>query len=260
MNFQLCLKDKILEVLEFGDKSKRKIILIHGFQSPYQVWDKYIKYFEKEFHIIVPILPGHNPKQIEDFKSFEKVAGELEEYYIPIYGKKVYAIYGMSMGGVLTATLWKRNKLSIDKLIFDGSPIVSINGFMKSMMTSFYLSITKKTQKRDKKSLEQAKKSIISEECFEPFLAVLDNMSDETIKNCIGDIASFHVTSNINSPNTEIYYYHGTAPNEMLAKKSAKYLAKHYPKVNVKCFKGRGHCELALLYPDMMIEELKQVL
>lgn len=249
-----------MEVLEFGDKGKRRIILIHGFQSPYQVWEKYIKHYESQFHIMVPILPGHNPKQIEDFTSFEKAADELENYYIPKYGKEVYAIYGMSMGGVLTAALWKRNKLCIDKLIFDGSPIVSINGFMKKIMTSFYLDITKKTQRRDRKTLEQAKKSIISKDCFEPFLEVLDNMTDETIKNCIGDISSFHVTSDINTPNTEIYFYHGTAPNEMLAKKSAKYLVKHYPKVNIKCFKGRGHCELALLYPDMMIDELKQIL
>ena len=249
-----------MEVLEFGDKSKRKIILIHGFQSPYQVWNKYIKHYENEFHILVPILPGHNPKQIEDFISFEKVAGELEDYYITKYGKEVYAIYGMSMGGVLTATLWRRNKLCIHKLIFDGSPIVSINGFMKNMMTGFYLNITHKTQRRDKKTLEQAKKSIISKECFAPFLEVLDNMSDETIKNCIGDISSFHVTGDINTSDTEIYFYYGTAMNEMLAKKSAKYLAKHYSNVKVKCFKGRGHCELALLYPDMMIEELEEVL
>ncbi len=111
-----------MEILEFGDKSKRKIILIHGFQSPYQVWDKYIKHYENKFHIIVPILPGHNPEQIEN------------------------------------------------------------------------------------------------------------------------------------------NFYHGTAMNEMLAKKSAKYLARHYSNVKVKCFKGRRHCEPALLYPDMMIEELEKVL
>ncbi len=208
----------------------------------------------------MPVLPGHNPKQKEDFTSFEKVVGELENYYIPKYGKEVYAIYGMSMGGVLTATLWKRNNLYIHKLIFDGSPIVSINGFMKNMIIGFYLNITHKTQRRDKKTLEQAKKFIISEECFDPFLEVLDNMSDETIKNCIGDISSFHVSGDINVPDTEVYFYHGTAMNEMLAKKSAKYLAKHYSNVKVKCFKGRGHCEFALLYPEMMIEELEKVL
>lgn len=76
-----------MEILEFGDKSKRKIILIHGFQSPYQVWDRYIKHYEKDFHIIVPVLPGHNPNHTENFSTFEEVAKELEEYYIPKYVK-----------------------------------------------------------------------------------------------------------------------------------------------------------------------------
>ena len=30
-------------ILEFGDKEKDKIILIHGFETPYQIWEKYIE-------------------------------------------------------------------------------------------------------------------------------------------------------------------------------------------------------------------------
>lgn len=97
------------------------------------------------------------------------------------------------------------------------------------------------------------RKSLMDTSCF-PYTIDLF-----ILKNCIGDVASFHVSGDINAPNTEIYYYHGTAPNEMLAKKSAKYLKKHYEKVNVRCFKGRGHCELSLLYPDKMIQELKKI-
>lgn len=54
-----------MEILEFGNKEKQKIILIHGFQSPYQLWEDYIKYYEKDYHIIVPILQGHNTKKNE---------------------------------------------------------------------------------------------------------------------------------------------------------------------------------------------------
>ena len=101
-----------MEILEFGDKSKRKIILIHGFQCPFQVWDKYIEHYKNDFHIIVPILPGHNPKLKEDFISFSDTATELEDYFISRYGKNVYAVYGMSMGGVLTAILWQNSRNS----------------------------------------------------------------------------------------------------------------------------------------------------
>lgn len=59
-----------MKILEFGDTSKRKIILIHGFQCPWQVWNKYIEYYKNDFHVIVPIMSGHNPEEKEDLFHF----------------------------------------------------------------------------------------------------------------------------------------------------------------------------------------------
>lgn len=249
-----------MKILEFGDTSKRKIILIHGFQCPWQVWNKYIDYYKNKFHIIVPIMSGHNPEFKEDFISFSSDAKEIEDYMLSRYGKEIYAVYGMSMGGVLTATLWQNNRLSIDKVIFDGSPLVSYNRFMKGFMKKFYIDITHKSQRRDKKTVEQATKVIISEDNLECFLEVLDNISDVTIENSIDGIADFKLSQNINTPNTVVYFFHGTALNEMLAKKSAKYVRKYYPTTVVKCFKGKFHCENALFNPEIMIAELDKVI
>ena len=109
-----------MKILEFGDDSKRKIILIHGFQCPWQVWNKYIEYYKDKFHIIVPIMSGHNPDVKDDFISFAADAKEIEDYILSRYGKEIYAVYGMSMGGVLTATLWQNKRLTFDKVIFEG--------------------------------------------------------------------------------------------------------------------------------------------
>lgn len=248
-----------MKILEFGDVGKRKLLLIHGFQCPWQVWNKYIEYYKKEFHIIVPIMSGHNPEVKEEFISFKADAKEIEDYVLSRYGKDIYAIYGMSMGGVLTATLWQNNRLSFEKVIFDGSPLVSYNRFMKNFMKKFYIDITHKSQQRDKKTVEQATKVIISEENLENFLAVLDNMSDITVENSIDGIADFKLNQSISTPNTMVYFFHGTAFNEMLAKKSAKYVRKYYPTTVVKCFKGKFHCENALFNPEIMIEELDKI-
>ena len=99
------------------------------------------------------------------------------------------------MGGVLTATLWQNNRLTFDKVIFDGSPLVSYN----------------------------------------------------------------KLSQRINTPNTVVYFFHGTAVNEILAKKSAKYVKKHHPNTTVKCFKGKFHCENALFNPEIMIVELDKI-
>jgi len=249
-----------MKILEFGDASKRKLILIHGFQCPWQVWEEYIEHYKKDFHVIVPILSGHNPEEKEDFISFSAEAGELENYIIPRYGRNMYAVYGMSMGGVLAATLWQNRNLSFEKVVFDGSPLVSLNRFVKRFMKKFYLDITHKSQQRDKKTVEQATKVIIPEDKLEHLLRVLDNMSNATVTNSIDSIAEFKLKSDIVTPNTTVYFFHGTAPNEMLAKKSAKYVQKHYPTTVIKRFSGKFHCENALFHPEIMMEELNRIL
>lgn len=248
-----------MKILEFGDTSKRKIILIHGFQCPWQVWNKYIEYYEKKFHIIVPIMSGHNPEVKDDFISFTADAKQIEDYILSRYGKEIYAVYGMSMGGVLTATLWQNKRLTFDKVIFDGSPLLSYNKLMKGFMKKFYIDITHKSQQRDRKTVEQTTKVIISEDNLEYFLKVLDNMSDVTVGNSIDDIADFKLSQSINTPNTVVYFFHGTAINEMLAKKSAKHVKKYYPTTIIKCFKGKFHCENALFNPEIMISELDKI-
>lgn len=157
--------------------------------------DKHIEYYKNKFHIIVPIMSGHNPDVKDDFISFAADAIEIEDYILSRYGKEIYAVYGMSMGGVLTATLWQNNRLTFDKVIFDGSPLVSYN----------------------------------------------------------------KLSQRINTPNTVVYFFHGTAVNEILAKKSAKYVKKHHPNTTVKCFKGKFHCENALFNPEIMIVELDKI-
>ncbi len=248
-----------MKILEFGDTTKRKLILIHGFQSPWQVWNKYIDYYKKDFHIIVPVMSGHNPEEKEDFVSFAAEAKKIEEYIISRYGEDIYAVYGMSMGGVLTATLWQNKKLVFEKVIFDGSPLVSLNGLMRRFMKKFYLDITHKSQKRDKKTVEQATKVIISEDNLDNFLNVLDSMSDATVENSIDSVAAFQLRTDIRTPNTRVHFFHGTAPNEMIAKKSAKYVRKYYPTTSVKCFEGKFHCENALFHPEVMIVELDKI-
>lgn len=249
-----------MEILEFGDRTKRKIILIHGFQCPYQIWNRYIEHYRKDFHIIVPILPGHNVEKQDEFLSFSETARELEEYYLSQFGENVYALFGISMGGVLVAHIWQNKRLKVEKIIFDGSPLMSYNGFMKKMLVNFYLNITHKTQKRDAKTVKQAVNSIISEENLEDFLKVLDGMSDETIINCITGVGDYKLPSDIDTPDTKLYFYHGTKGNEMFAQKTAKYMKQNYPTTTVKCFKGKGHCENTLIYPEIMIKELDGIL
>ena len=166
----------------------------------------------------------------------------------------------MSMGGVLTSQIWQNKKLYIDKVILESSPLISYNRLMTLMMTKQYLMLTHKTQARDKRVVAQAVNSIIPEDKLDVFLEMMDNMSDTTITNYIRQIGSYKLPSDIDTPNTEIYYYYGTKINELLAKKTAEYIRNNYPNSKIKCFQGKGHCEDSLLNPSVMIAELDAVL
>ncbi len=248
-----------MEVKEYGDSTKRKLILIHGFQLPLQIWESYISRYKSDFHIILPVITGHSLTQKADFVSLADTASELEDYYISQHGDKAFAVYGMSMGGALVAQLLQNQRIYFEKIVFDGSPLVPSNFVVRKFMHGFYSNITKKAQGRDDKTLRQATKRVIPEMYLDNFLQVLDNMSDATVKNAVDSITSFRLSDSIDLNGTELYYFHGTSLNEMLAKKSARYLSEHYPDTVIKSFKGKGHCENALHYPDIMIKELDAI-
>ena len=214
--------------------------------------------FLEDYHLIVPILPGHNPKEREDFVNFDLVIKELEEVLLKI-NKPIKLLYGMSMGGAVCGKLFDRNKLQIENLVFDGSPLLGFNNLMKKMMKSTYLDLTHKTQKRNPKTIKQAVNSIIPKEKLFLFLDVLDNISDDTITNYINELANYHIKNDVIN-DTKIYFYHGTKMNELLAKKSANYLKKYYPNTQIKVFKRCGHCEISIFKPLQMIRELEDIL
>ncbi len=207
----------------------------------------------------MPVLPGHDPEENQDFTTFADAAREIEDFCIRRWGENVHGVYGASMGGVLAATLWQNQRLHFRHVIFDGSPLLSLNPLMHGVMRQFYLNITLKTKHRHEKTLKQAVGTIISQEHLPAFLNVLDHMSDTTITRCLAGIAGFTLAPNIPG-NVNIHFFHGTAPNEMLAKASAKYLQKHYPTVTVHCFRGKGHVEDLLFHPENLIRELDRIL
>lgn len=249
-----------MEILEYGNSKQDKIILIHGFESPYQIWDDYVKYYKNDYCVIVPILTGHNVNENTNFESFEICVKELEDYYISKYGNKVFAVYGMSMGGVFASILWQNGNIKIDKLIMESSPLLGLENFMIKILTKQYLTITHKAHARDKKTVRGAVNSMVTEDKLDIFMELLDHISDTTITNYIREIGKHKLPSNIDTPETEIYYLYGGKIREILFKKVAKFLERNYQNANTMCLSGKGHCEDALLNPNEHIKVLNNIL
>ncbi len=244
-----------MRILEYGNPNDPVILLIHGFESPYQVWDDYVARYQENYYVLVPILPGHDPREKSEFRSFELSAKEIEDFCISKSIDRIHAVYGMSMGGVLASVLWKNGRLSFEKIILESSPLLPFGDLATKVMTKQYITITRKARKRDKKVLQNAVHSMVPEEKLDVFLELLDNISDTTIENYLQAVGRFHLPADL--PDTQLVYFYGGKLSEVFFRNVARYLKKHYANATTVCLKGKGHCEDALLHPKERIRQLE---
>ena len=249
-----------MQILEYGNSNNDKVILIHGFQMHLDSLKEYIKSLEKNYFVIVPILPCHDRDDKEKFVSFDKCLSEFENYYINKYGSNVYAIIAFSMGGVFASLLWEHKKINIQKLLMESSPLLKWNNFIINMMTKQYINLTNETKKRNPKIVEQATHSIVRKENLDSFLLMMDNMDEESIKNYIREVGLYNLPKNIDTPNTEIFYSYGGKFNEFIFKKVGKYIKNNYANSHITCIKGKGHCEDAIFDPSNKAKEIIKIL
>lgn len=117
-----------------------------------------------------------------------------------------------------------------------------------------YTSIIHKSKKRDRKTLENFKKYFLPQRYLESFLKFADTMTDRTIKNMLHSVCSNDFTPVVGQHCTRILYLHGTKGNEVYSKKSAQKMKKYYPDMEIKCFDGYKHAELAVYEPDKWLD------
>ena len=66
---------------EFGTENKRVVLLIHPAVVMWDYFEYVIPLLEKDFHLIIPALPGYDPDQKEDFTSIEEIAAAIERWF-----------------------------------------------------------------------------------------------------------------------------------------------------------------------------------
>lgn len=208
-----------MKTLEFGSKNNKKIIFIPGLLCVWQIWKEYIDFYKNDYHIIIPILPGHDPNKKEEFISIEKTAMDFENYYIKNYGNNIYAIYGMSMGGVIATKILENKRIIIDKVILEATPLISYNRIVEFILIRSYLLVIHKTKKRNKMVINIAKNVVYPNNKQEYFLKMVDNVSDKTIIKYIKELRRYKFRKNLNFTTTKMHYYYESKISEMLSKK-----------------------------------------
>lgn len=249
-----------MEFHTFGDKNNKAVVLIHGVLTPWQIWEQHIDVLKESYYVIVPALDGHIEEHESEFISVENEAQQIETYIQNQQIGTVFSLCGLSMGGVIAYKIFERNNFHIENLVLDGAPLVKMPFIAEKVMTSAYRSIIHKSKKRDIKTLENFKRDFIPERYLESYLRFADTMSDTTVRNMLHSVCAGEFTPTENTFKTRILYMHGTKGNEVYSQKSARKMKKYYPEIEIKCFDGYKHAELAVYEPDKWLDSVIMLL
>ena len=237
-----------------------KIILIHGTLTPWQMWDEQIKHMRNKYHLTVVALDAHEEEKHSEFLSIEQQAMGIEKYCLEIYGGEVFAVIGVSMGGAIASIIWRNGIVKVHKLVMDSAPIMPMGKLPAKIMTGNYLSIIRKSKKRDPRTLKNFSRHFLPERHLDSFLKIADNMSEASVRNMINSVCKCELCNGIPHGNTAILYIHGTKGTELFQMKCGAHLKKNYPEAKVICFRKTGHCEAAIYKPLKWLEVVEKFL
>lgn len=242
----------------FGNIDNKKIILVHGVLTPWQIWNDAIEYFSKNYFVIVPALDGHVEEESSEYISVDDEANKIISYILDNYGEDIFAICGLSMGGAITYKIFESGRLNIQYVIMDGAPLLPLGKLSIWIMKKNYLSIVHKSKKRDTKVIESFKKNFLPEKYLDSYLKFADTMSDNTVTNMLNSVFRTAITEGKNVNSSRLLFLHGTKGNEVVSAKAAKKMKEIYPQTVVKCFEGYAHAELAIYHSDEWIKTVDE--
>lgn len=109
-----------MNIHEFGKENRESVLLIHPSVVKWDYFEYVIPLLEKNYHLIVPALPGYDFEDDSDFTSVEQIVAELNAWLKAKGYAELYAVYGCSMGGSVALMVTLGQSIPIRHCVMDG--------------------------------------------------------------------------------------------------------------------------------------------
>lgn len=98
-----------MKTIAYGQENRDVILLLHGGGLAPWNYREEAELLENKFHIIIPVLDGHNGSD-HKFVSIEESAAQLIQYIDQTFGGRVLLIAGLSLGGQILLEMLSQRK------------------------------------------------------------------------------------------------------------------------------------------------------
>ena len=248
----------MLTVHEFGKENNNTVVLFHPLGVWWDIFEYVIPLLEKDFHLVIPAMPGHDPDQPRtDYTSVERICADMTAWLTSRGLRNVSCLYGCSMGGSVVIRMLAEGRIQTGCAVIDAGitpywlpkPLTYAIGAKDFLMTE----LGKHMRVSALKSVFDPSK--YSEEDLKYVKKVLSAMSATTIWRGFYSCNNYSIPSPAARPSCPVQYWYG-AEEKKARKKDIAYVKRIFPATRFVENKGQGHAEFFTLHPAAFASRL----
>ncbi|MDO5549204.1 MAG: alpha/beta hydrolase [Eubacteriales bacterium] len=249
-----------MNIHEFGKENENIILLIHPSLVKWDYFEYIIPILEKNYHLIVPALPGYDFEEDSDFTSVEEIASEIGQWLKNNGYTHLYAVYGCSMGGSIALMVAITQDIRIEHCVMDGgitpyqlpwvlTRVIAFRDYAMVMMARLGgIKILEKAFSTDDYSKED----------LQYVADVLRHSSRKTIWRTFDSCNNYKVPDTIPAHLSKIHYWYA-AGEEKERDWDIKYMKKNFSQTEFKVIPNLGHGGLVLVKPKLFAEMMENL-
>ena len=246
-----------MRIYEYGKEHPDRILLIHPSLVTWDYYESVVPLLEKQFHLLIPALPGYDLKDDSEFGSVEKTASELSDALLQKGIRQVKTVYGCSMGGSIALRMAVDGKLKTQNTILDGG----ITPYQLPWILTRFIALRDFGMMAlgklggEKVIVKAFSSTQYSVEDLKYVATIFCHCTYRTLWNTFDSCNNYKMPKEIMRFPGKVHYWY--AEKERRARDwDLKYMKKFVPDTVFKCFAGMDHGDMALFHPDVMAQEL----
>ena len=246
-----------MRTYEYGQENRECILLIHPSLVTWDYFENVIPLLEKDYHLLIPALPGYDLQDDSEFSSVERIASELADALLQKGIHEVKAIYGCSMGGSIALRMAADGKLKAQHFVMDGG----ITPYQLPWILTRFIALRDFGMMAlgklggEKMIVKAFSSTEYSEEDLKYVANIFRHCTYRTLWNTFDSCNNYEMPKQpMHFPGKVHYWY---AEKERKARSwDLKYMEKYVPVTVFRSFDGMDHGDMALFYPEQLAQEL----
>jgi pimeloyl-ACP methyl ester carboxylesterase len=250
-----------MTIHEFGKENIDTILLLHPSAVMWDYFEYVVPLLEKNYHLVIPALPGYDEEEPGDFTSVEEIAAELAGWLKEQGYTSLGLVYGCSMGGSIVIRMLAEGKIHIKNAVIDGGITpYQLPRFLTILiaMRDFLMVCMGKWGGR-KLLVKAFSVDEYSDEDLKYVEKVLRFMSYTTIWRTFDSCNNYKMPDPVPQSESYVEYWYAEAEEKARAWDIA-YIKKNFQNARFVKLKNIGHGGMASTQPRKMADRLTNLL